>query len=114
MHHFFSFHFFSPISRSAKYGLTLIDHLVNLYGPNLAIGYDIGCAFSKTVNASCLVGVKAWAAALHLLVPLFHGYAHNRWCQLFWHPLFIYHAGLEDFETCEHMFSSSNHIVSTT
>ncbi|KIJ39953.1 hypothetical protein M422DRAFT_145220, partial [Sphaerobolus stellatus SS14] len=32
----------------AKYGLALTDKLINVYGSNLCIGYDIGCAFSST------------------------------------------------------------------
>ena len=108
-----SFLLFLTKSQSAKYGLALINHLIDIFGSNLAIGYEIRCVFSKTVTASHLVGAKAQAAALHLLVPSFHGHAHNWWCQLFWHPLFIYDAGLEDFKTCEHVFSSSSHIVST-
>ena len=38
----------------------------------------------------------------------FHGHAHNRMCQLQYHPLYLPGTGLEDFETCEHVFSSSN------
>ncbi|KIJ24802.1 hypothetical protein M422DRAFT_194259, partial [Sphaerobolus stellatus SS14] len=47
-------------------------------------------------------------------VPTFHGHAHNRRCQVRWHPLYNTVAGLEDFETCERIFSMSNHLASTT
>ncbi|KAG2112374.1 uncharacterized protein F5147DRAFT_744590 [Suillus discolor] len=33
----------------AKYPLAIIDHLLNIYGKNGGITYDIGCAFSKTL-----------------------------------------------------------------
>ncbi|KZV79460.1 hypothetical protein EXIGLDRAFT_735062, partial [Exidia glandulosa HHB12029] len=42
----------------------------------------------------------------------FHGYGHNRLCQLGEHPLYIDGFGLEDLETCERVFSSSNHVAS--
>ena len=37
-----------------------------------------------------------------------HGYAHNRLCQLSYHPKYVKGAGIEDFETCERTFSISN------
>jgi hypothetical protein len=37
-----------------------------------------------------------------------HGYAHNRACQLSHHPKYTEGAGIEDFETCERIFSVSN------
>ena len=45
---------------------------------------------------------------MQLVVNAFHGHAHNRMCQLQYHPLYLPGTGLEDFETCEHVFSSSN------
>ena len=47
------------------------------------------------------------------MVPSFHGHAHNRGCQLDWHPLYITDAGLEDFEACERVFSFSNLVAAT-
>jgi len=41
-------------------------------------------------------------------VNAFHGHVHNHMCQLQYHPLYLPGTGLEDFETCEHVFSSSN------
>jgi KDZ transposase-like protein len=43
-----------------------------------------------------------------------HGYAHNKRCQLSFHPLNTPGAGLEDFETCERFFSSSNNCAPLT
>ena len=45
---------------------------------------------------------------MQLVVNVFHGHAHNHMCQLQYHPLYLPGTGLEDFETCEHVFSSSN------
>ncbi|KIJ27126.1 hypothetical protein M422DRAFT_215978 [Sphaerobolus stellatus SS14] len=98
----------------AKYPLALTSCLIDLFGSDIAIGYDIGCAFSSTVASSPLVGPKAKEANLRFFVPTFHGHAHNRGCQVRWHPLYNTLAGLEDFETCERIFSMSNHLASTT
>ncbi|KAF8329666.1 hypothetical protein F5887DRAFT_896614 [Amanita rubescens] len=48
------------------------------------------------------------------MVGAFHGYAHNRACQLHWHPLYITGTGLTEGEGCEHIFSSSNDIARNT
>ncbi|KAJ7713193.1 hypothetical protein B0H14DRAFT_2413947 [Mycena olivaceomarginata] len=48
------------------------------------------------------------------VVPAFHGHAHNRACQIGWHPLYVDGVGLEDFEECERTFAKSNHLASTT
>jgi len=50
----------------------------------------------------------AIAANVQLVVNAFHGHAHNRMCQLQYHPLYLPGTGLKDFETCERVFSSSN------
>lgn len=68
------------------------------------VGYDIGCAFKKTALRSTIgPNLKA-----QFVVPAMHGYAHNRACQLGHHPKYITGTGLEDFETCERVFSASN------
>jgi Kyakuja-Dileera-Zisupton transposase len=105
---------FTESTFRAKYGLALVDRLIDLYGSNLVVGYNIGCAFDSTVKGSTLLGDKAHDSQLRFVIPSFHGHAHNRRCQIFWHPLFIYDVGLEDFETCERIFSASNHLASTT
>lgn len=43
-----------------------------------------------------------------------HGYAHNRLCQTTYHPNYLEGAGLEDFEGCERVFSSSNDLARIT
>lgn len=98
---------------SAKYPLSLLAKLWKTF-PNLRyiIAYDIGCSFKKTVgrNPSLepLANLTTWT------IPAMHGYAHNRLCQLGHHPKYLDGTGLEDFETCERFFSSSNHCARTS
>ncbi|KAF9486113.1 hypothetical protein BDN70DRAFT_235965 [Pholiota conissans] len=96
-----------------KYPLAIIDRLVTQYGSDICMGYDIMCAFIKTLSRSIL-GSKVAAFRLHGVVPSFHGHAHNRSCQLHWHPLYTEGVGLEDFEECERTFSKSNELASVT
>ena len=86
-----------------KYPLALVNKLLDVFGPNLLLGYDIMCAFWKTLSRSSL-GAKVTALRLRGVVPAFHGHAHNRICQLGWHPMYMEHVGLEDFEECERTF----------
>jgi len=85
-----------------------------VYGAYLAVGYNIGCTFASTIRNSPLLAQKAALLRLRMLVPVFHGHAHNQGCQLYWHPMYIAGAGLEDFETCKHVFSLSNDLVGGT
>ncbi|KAI0037653.1 hypothetical protein FA95DRAFT_1614014 [Auriscalpium vulgare] len=89
----------------AKYPLAMLDAYMREFGEGQCIGYDIGCSMDKTVQASSLKD-RANELKLALIVNAFHGYAHNRLCQLCHHPLFRTGLGLEDFETCERIFSS--------
>lgn len=97
----------------AKYLLAIIDRLLKVYGKDLGIGYDIACSFIATVAKSFL-SPAAREKALQLVVPAFHGYAHNCACQLDHHPLYVVGFGLEDFEECERIFSSSNFLARLT
>ncbi|THG92734.1 hypothetical protein EW026_g8267 [Hermanssonia centrifuga] len=99
----------------AKYPLAVANHLLETADDdrNKAIGYDIGCAFTSTVNSSPLVGPLAHEHGLTFAVNAFHGYAHNRLCQLSNHPLYKDGFGLEDLETLERIFSSSNNVART-
>ncbi|TFK46287.1 hypothetical protein OE88DRAFT_1638591, partial [Heliocybe sulcata] len=96
-----------------KYGLAVVDKAMDVFGEKLMIGYDIGCAFEGTVGRSSLA-LKAKERGIQFVVGAFHGHAHNRGCQLRWHPLYVTGAGRTDFEGCEHVFSSSNAIASRT
>ncbi|KAJ7192578.1 hypothetical protein GGX14DRAFT_379958 [Mycena pura] len=96
-----------------KYPLAMVKWLLDRYGADLGLGYDIMCAFFKTLMRSSL-GANVTAMRLRGVVPAFHGYAHNRACQLGWHPLYVDGVGLEDFEECERTFAQSNNLASTT
>lgn len=86
-----------------KYPLAITAKLNDiLAGPRIQ-GYDIGCAFKKTVNKTNIDNSR-----IRHCTPAMHGFAHNRPCQHGHHPLYLPGAGLEDFETCERIFSSSN------
>ena len=81
-----------------------------MHGNDQAIGSDIGCSLSATL-AACSIAQMARAVNVQLVVNTFHGHAHNHMCQLQYHPLYLPGTGLEDFETCERVFSSSNATV---
>ncbi|KAF7334099.1 hypothetical protein MVEN_02315700 [Mycena venus] len=96
-----------------KYPLAIVKELLDRYGPDGGLGYDIMCAFYKTLLRSSL-GARVVAMRLRGVVPSFHGHAHNRTCQIEWHPLYVEGVGLEDFEECERTFCKSNHLASIT
>ncbi|KAI0059807.1 hypothetical protein BV25DRAFT_1808428 [Artomyces pyxidatus] len=89
----------------AKYAFAVIDEVIKKCGDDQCIGYDIGCSMDGTVQSSSLQHV-ARERRLTLLVNAFHGYAHNRLCQVQYHPLYASGLGIEDLETCERVFSS--------
>ncbi|KAJ6494103.1 hypothetical protein C8R47DRAFT_974936 [Mycena vitilis] len=91
----------------AKYGLAVTDALLDAFGPDLGLGYDIGCGFGTTIGNSPL-GPKAKRLNLKTLVGAFHGHAHNRLCQLKYLVTYLEGLGLEDLEGCERFFSKSN------
>jgi hypothetical protein len=92
---------------SAKYGLATIHEILEVFGLDQAIGYDIGCVHKVTVADSSISGM-AQDLRLQVAVDAFHGHAHNRLCQLSNHPLFLEGFGLEDLATCERIFSGTN------
>ncbi|KAI6145668.1 hypothetical protein EDD17DRAFT_1767881 [Pisolithus thermaeus] len=91
----------------AKYGLAAVSRLLDVCGEDQAVGHDVGCASKKTIASSSL-GNEVQEKRLKVVVNAFHGFAHNRLCQLENHPLYQVGFGNEDLETCEHIFSSSN------
>ncbi|EJU02601.1 hypothetical protein DACRYDRAFT_51185, partial [Dacryopinax primogenitus] len=74
---------------------------------NLTVGYDIGCDHSKTLSSSSL-GQQVQDTKFHMYISMFHGYAHNHKCQLWFHPCFLMTASLETLETNEWVFSKQN------
>ncbi|KIJ43203.1 hypothetical protein M422DRAFT_170101 [Sphaerobolus stellatus SS14] len=98
----------------AKYGLSIVDKLIDVYGDGLCIGYDIGCAFASTIASSPLSALKALNSGVHFVVPTFQGHTHIQGFQFTWHPLYLTEMGFEDFEGCEQVFLFSNHLAGTT
>ncbi|EKM49342.1 uncharacterized protein PHACADRAFT_188921 [Phanerochaete carnosa HHB-10118-sp] len=96
-----------------KYPLAVIDWLLSVHGKQIGLGYDVGCDLHTTVMSSSL-GERARKQELRLVVPAFHGHAHNRLCQLSWHPMYVNGTGKEDFEGSERAFSDSNQLASGT
>ncbi|KAG2112803.1 hypothetical protein BD769DRAFT_1364361, partial [Suillus cothurnatus] len=96
-----------------KYPLAIIDCLLDVYGKNGGVAYDIGCAFSKTLNNSSL-GPCICALNFQMMVRAFHGHAHNQRCQIDWHLLSIEGTGHTEGEGCEYIFSSSNKLARST
>lgn len=97
----------------AKYPWALIDKLLNIYGKNGGCAYDIGCTFSKTLSNSSF-GPRVHDLGFQLMVGSFHGHAHNRKCQLHWHPMYIPRMGHTEGKGCEHIFSASNDLTRST
>ncbi|KAG2758113.1 hypothetical protein P692DRAFT_20669010, partial [Suillus brevipes Sb2] len=75
------------------YGLAAVNRLLDSCGSLQGLGHDIGCTSRKTIAGSS-IGAKA--EELNLIVALAN------------HPLYLDGFGIEDLETCEHIFSSSN------
>lgn len=97
----------------AKYGLAVVEHLLQVFGKDLGIGYDVGCKFGTTVARSEL-GPVAAELNFKSLVGSFHGHAHNRICQLSHLATYVPGIGLEDLEGCERLFSRSNALAGVT
>ncbi|KAG1851168.1 hypothetical protein F4604DRAFT_1934181 [Suillus subluteus] len=83
-------------------------YILGNFGEDVGLGYDVGCTFREIVHNSPLLQKKAEDLRLRICVNSFHGYAHNRLCQVQHHPLYLTGFGLEDLETMERVFSSTN------
>jgi hypothetical protein len=94
----------------AKYALATFNKLIDVFGADQVVGCDIACSLRATVAASSLAP-KAAKQNLQLVVNAFHGHAHNRLCQLQNHPAYSISLGIEDLETCERVFASSNAVA---
>lgn len=88
--------------------------MIDTFGPNLAVGYDIGCRTETTIDNTPLLGEKACQNNHRCLVGAFHGHAHNRLCQSRFLATYVLGLGLEDLEGCERFFSKSNALASST
>lgn len=87
--------------------------MLDVFGKDLAVGYDIGCRFETTLGNSPL-GKKARENNHRCLVGAFHGHAHNRLCQSRFLATYVEGLGLEDLEGCERFFSKSNALAPGT
>jgi hypothetical protein len=96
-----------------KYGIAITNRMIDTHGEELGLAYDIMCAFIKTLHNST-IGSKVKERRLIGVVPAFHGHAHNRACQVCWHPMYVDGVGTEDFETCERVFYQSNELAACT
>src|ERR1700679_1247091 len=97
----------------AKYPLSIVAKAMDTFGSNILVGYDIGCVFGGTILSSSL-GTRFQESGSRTCVNAFHGYSHNYQCQLKNHPNNIAGMGLEDLETLERVFSSSNALAAVT
>lgn len=97
----------------AKYPLAVTARALRVLGPRLLMGYDIGCVFQKMI-ASSLLGTQFSESESRCCVNAFHGYSHNFACQTRNHPNVIDGVGIEDLETMEQIFSSSNQVAGVT
>ncbi|KAF8146060.1 hypothetical protein K438DRAFT_1910759 [Mycena galopus ATCC 62051] len=91
----------------AKYPLAIENVMMDAFGKDIGLGYDIGCGHAKTLKNSPL-GPKAKEHNFRLLVRAFHGHVHNRRCQLKYLATYVEGMGIEDLEGCERIFSKSN------
>ena len=91
----------------------MVAKAMDTFGSHLLIGYDIGCVFGGTI-LSTLLGTKFRESGSRTCVNAFHGYSHNYKCQCKNHPNNIAGMGLEDLETLEWVFSSSNALAGVT
>ncbi|KAI6022378.1 hypothetical protein PISMIDRAFT_55462, partial [Pisolithus microcarpus 441] len=91
----------------AKYALAVVEQVLDICGPDQAIGHDIGCSSRKTILSS-LLSQCAKDLNLQVVVNAFHGFTHNHVCQLQNHPLYLAGLGIEDLETCKWIFANSN------
>jgi hypothetical protein len=91
----------------------MVDRLLDLIGDDIGGAYDIGCRFHAIIKNTSL-RERFEKHRFRLMTGAFHGHAHNRKCQLDWHPLYIKGTGRSEGEGCEHVFSQSNALASGT
>ena len=106
--HVFSFQsLILSLLHRAKHALAMVVTILNMFGYDQGLGYDINYVFEVTVHHSSLKN-KAVEKCLQCVIDAFHCWAHKRACQLKYHPLYQPAFGLKDLLTCERLFSSLN------
>jgi hypothetical protein len=93
--------------------MAIVSKMLDVFGKDLAAGYDIGCRFETTLGNSPL-SKTAQENTHRCLVGAFHGHAHNRLCQSRFLATYVEGLGLEDLEGCERFFSKSNALAPGT
>lgn len=96
----------------AAYPLALLRKLLDVFQGRILFSYDIGCAFETTARLRNVLGNETHRVSY--TVPSWHGWSHNRLCQLSYHPLYRKGTGIEDFEGCERLFSFTNNAASSS
>lgn len=96
----------------AKYPLAILAKALEVLDAGFANGGDINCGFSVTALRSSLAD-SICEKNVAFPVNTFHGYSHNYQCQEKNHLSIFKGVGLEDFESCERVFSRSNPLAST-
>jgi hypothetical protein len=91
----------------------MVAKAMDALGSRLLVGYDIECVFGGTILSTSL-GTRFQESGSRTCVNAFHGYSHNYECQCKNHPNNITGMGLEDLETLERVFSSSNALAVVT
>jgi hypothetical protein len=91
----------------AKHALAAVAKILQVFGEDQGLGYDINCVLDVTLRNSSLKD-EVDKKRLQCVVDAFHCWAHKRSCQLKYHPLYRSGFGLEDLSTCERLFSSLN------
>ncbi|KAI1782519.1 hypothetical protein LXA43DRAFT_977529 [Ganoderma leucocontextum] len=94
----------------AKYPLAIVAKILEKISGKKLVGYDIGCAFGETVQHTTLKPAFQ-ASGSRFCVNAFHGYSHSYDCQVQHHPNVIEGIGLEEMETLERIFSTSNQLA---
>ena len=94
--------------------LAIVAKMLEVFGEDLALGYDIGCRIKTTIANCPLLGPITLAKNHCCLVGAFHGHAHNCLCQTRYLATYVKGLGLKDLEGCERFFSKSNALVSST
>ena len=94
----------------------MVNHIINIFGSHIGIGYSM----TLVVHSRRQLNI---AHSAHLLMSITYGLwyplsmgmrATICICQLYHHPLYVTGFGLEDIETCERLFSSSNGLAPVT
>lgn len=101
------------MSFSAKLPLAITPQIISIICDPVLLGFDIGCTFKTTLKNSS-ISAAFEACRSHVCVNAFHGYSHSYPCQLSNHPNVTEGMGIEDLETLERVFSSSNQLASVT